>query len=152
MIRGSSLRRNTLTRQISLLHQSDFSRVLRQLQPSPCPTAYILNDSRSAAVLRARIRFNRSNLNHSLYRRTLADSPDCLICPGVAETEHHALFDCPAFDFPRHLCFNALSAFGCPISSAVLTGDMSSVRASDRPHALLLTAKFLTAINAIRPL
>jgi len=152
VINGTLRRRCTLTRQIDILHKSNFSRVLRQLEPSPCPTAYILHDSRAIAVLRARIRLNRNRLNHSLFRRNLADSAACPVCPGVSETGRHVLFDCPAFDSARHLCFNALDGSGCPISFAVLTGDVSSVRASDRPYALRVTADYMTSINAIRPL
>jgi len=152
VINGTALRRCTLSRQLDLLHKSNFSHLLCNLQPSPCPTAYIRHDPRTTAILRARIRLNRCNVNHSLFRRNLSDTDICPVCPGVTETSQHILFACPAYDSARHSCFNALDGFGCPISLAVLTGDMVSVRSSNRSLALHITATYLIAINTIRHL
>jgi hypothetical protein len=64
-----SLRARALSLQLTELHNSNFSCILRQLTPSPRPTSYILSDPRRIAVLRARIRLNRNKLNQSLVRR-----------------------------------------------------------------------------------
>lgn len=37
-------------------------------------------------------------LNHHLHCIKRSDSPHCPICPGIDETIHHYLFDCPQYN------------------------------------------------------
>jgi hypothetical protein len=146
------LRKKALLIQIDELINSHSSRILCQLSLKPLVSSYIMLDSRINAVLRARIRLNRNKLNYNQYRRNLVLSPSCPVCPGVDETVHHVLFDCPTFDAARFHCFNTLDSFSCPASFEVLTGDVSSVPPRHRRFILTASAKFLHVINFHRPI
>src|SRR6266481_3822238 len=41
-------------------------------------------------------------LNGFLHRINKTDSSDCLACPGMSETIHHFLFECPAHAHAQH--------------------------------------------------
>ncbi|KAH7903595.1 hypothetical protein BJ138DRAFT_1020376, partial [Hygrophoropsis aurantiaca] len=41
-------------------------------------------------------------LNKHLHQITMSDTPHCPICPGIEESIHHFLFDCPQYVRERH--------------------------------------------------
>ena len=125
---------------------------LRSLSLKPAPCSYIKLEQRPLAILRARLRLNRTHLNYSKFRRNLAESPHCPSCPGTDESAHHALFVCPTFAAARHDCFSMLDSFDCPITFEVLTGDVSSIPPRYRDLALDASANLLLTINVHRPI
>ena len=147
-----SLRSRALSMQIDQLRKGVFSRLLRSLSLKPAPCSYIKLEQRPLAILRARLRLNRTHLNYSKFRRNLAESPHCPSCPGTDESAHHALFVCPTFAAARHDCLSMLDAFDCPITFEVLTGDVSSIPPRYRDLALDASAKLLLTINVHRPI
>ena len=147
-----SLRSRSLSMQIDQLRNCEYSQILRNVSIQPSPCSYIKLDQRPIAILRARLRLNRNHLNYTKFRCKMSLSPLCPSCPHSAETVRHVLFHCPTFAAVRHICFNTLAAFECPISFEVLTGDVSSIPPRLRPLALAASAKLLLTINLHRPI
>jgi hypothetical protein len=59
----------------------------------------------------SRLRFNRARLNHSLYKRTRADTDICSTCENnTIETVEHVIMWCPRYDSIRFHCFCDLSS------------------------------------------
>jgi hypothetical protein len=57
----------------------------------------------------ARLRFNRSRLNQSLFKRHRSDTDKCPNCSGTVETVEHVLMSCPRYDKERFECFCTLA-------------------------------------------
>jgi hypothetical protein len=139
-------------RQLQELSKSKFSTRFKALSPPASACAYVLRDPRSTAILRARIRLNRTHFNDHLFTRKLAPNPFCGTCPTERETAHHVIFDCPAHDAARFALSNALTACDAPFSLAVITGDVSALPPKCHKEVLAVTAKFLASINVRRPI
>ena len=58
----------------------------------------------------SRLRFNRSRLNQSLFKRHRSHTDKCATCPDTSETVEHVLLTCPRYDRLRFECFCALSS------------------------------------------
>ncbi|KAG2135239.1 hypothetical protein DEU56DRAFT_738039, partial [Suillus clintonianus] len=58
--------------------------------------------------LYVQLRTRHVPLNQHLHRINRSDTPHCPICPGINETIHHLLFDCPQYQHERHILVNAL--------------------------------------------
>src|SRR4051812_49067108 len=72
---------------------------------------YLLTDPAPLVRLRARLRFNTTNLNYSAHKRGLSDSPLCSHC-NTQETTYHTLLDCPLHHHARYTLINELNARG----------------------------------------
>ena len=147
-----STRASGLSRQLELLHASPFSRSYDALKPPATPCPYIVNNPRPIAVLRGRLRLNRPHFNASLFKRKLSPSPFCPFCPTEQETTQHVVYDCVAHAHARFLLSAGLSACDCPNTLEIISGDVSKIPANIRTEVLSLTATFLSAVNAIRPI
>jgi hypothetical protein len=72
------------------------------------------------ASIISRLRFNRSRLNQSLYKRHRANTDKCSTCPNTVETVEHVVMSCPRYDKYRFKCFWLLSKITnqVPLSSS----------------------------------
>jgi len=159
--RIASLRKLALTRQICQLRTPDqhhkCSSYSSDFALCPAPTSYIKSDSKTTAVLRARIRLNRHHLRSRQAKLRLIDSAQCPAClwyhrpaPVVpTETPRHVLLDCPRFTTARMQCSIELNLFNVDMTLDVLTGDVHDVPAKARPDVLSATAAFLHKINTV---
>jgi hypothetical protein len=122
-----------------LLKQSTFDRwseckegkALKSVKSSPELSHYLRFDSKSDAVKRARLRFDRARLNYSLHRRTLIDSPSCATCAGINETRDHLIADCPRYDAARYTCRLALEAIGVTFDVRTVLGSVDRLATSN---------------------
>jgi hypothetical protein len=103
--------------------------------------SYLRTDPPIVTCIRARLRFNRSYLNHSMYRRHAIDSPACSCGADGEETISHVLYSCPLYRNARiQLDSHPILTFDEPL----LLGEVSHLRpASIRRTALSYSAKFL---------
>ena len=135
----SSIKRNTSSAHESDLKASKLGSRYKSLRTSQGVAAYVLSDPRPVAVLRARLRLNRANLNSIQFRYRAVPSPACDRCKHSIEDVEHVLLHCPTFAAPRAVCSDALSRLNLPMSVSRLIGDPS-----DLPH---VTAKALLAAS-----
>jgi hypothetical protein len=119
---------------------------------------YLLVDDRRTAVIRARLRHDRSSLNASLASRRVVPSPNCSAC-GIPETSEHCLLQCPRFALPRLLCTLGLSVLAADFNLATVLGDVDRPKdspdrlpAAVRRNILKTTGSFLLEIDNIRRL
>ncbi|XP_011858319.1 PREDICTED: uncharacterized protein LOC105555887 [Vollenhovia emeryi] len=63
---------------------------------SPKPWFHKVRLKRDLVVLINRLRSNHYNLNHSLFRKNIVSSPNC-ICGFDTQDLNHVIFDCPSF-------------------------------------------------------
>ena len=61
---------------------------------------YLTSDDKLSCTIRARLRFNRSNKNTSLYKINMSTHTWCPYCPLVDETLDHIIHTCPIYDLP----------------------------------------------------
>ena len=104
--------------------------------------SYLLKDTLPIAILRARLRFNRSYLKNSLYRRFMTDSTECR-CEADNEDIAHILYDCPFLIRPR---FRLNSHPTLSFNVRILMGEVSHLPARLRRSALCHTARFLSEV------
>ena len=124
---------------------------LRAIKTKPGLSRYLAIDGKRLAMLRARLRFNRSSLNHSLYRRGLTESRYCSTCgDGVDETADHVVMHCPAFDATRYQVRCALSYYRLPLSTPLALGHVENTIRRPHTHLLSATAPLLHCIHSIR--
>jgi hypothetical protein len=108
----AALRRYTSTAKRALFLDDIKNDLLSDLQSSHLSSVnhYLLGDPPEVIALRARIRFDCSLLNSSLYSRHIIDSDNCPHCPaGCVETLSHCLFDCPHYAAARSKFISSLS-------------------------------------------
>ena len=70
---------------------------------------YLSVDKRLTTTIRARLRFNVNNLNHSLFRAKQTNTDKCPHCPDLTETREHTLLFCPSTLFHRQNMINNLN-------------------------------------------
>ena len=109
----------------------------------------------SEASTIARLRFNRSRLNQSLFKRHRSDTDKCPTCPNVIETVEHVLMACPRYDKQRFECFYSLSAIANkPLLSHVFPLPFllcSFPPATANPQQLIhAISNFLRSVRRIR--
>jgi Reverse transcriptase (RNA-dependent DNA polymerase) len=154
----------TVSRNVTDLHAEESPvRYCRFAQHAEPPT-YIISDSRPNAILRSRLRLNRHHFNELLYRAGgQSETPFCPSCPEMSESIDHVLLDCPQFFTQRQQLRDVLLSCDLPglamlgginRSQAidVITGDLSLVPSASRFSVLSATARFLQAINTVRPI
>jgi hypothetical protein len=115
--------------------QQDGGKVLQTCKRFPGRSHYLYLEPRSTAVMRARLRLNRSTLVSSLFKRGLADSPLCPHPPctaaGLEETADHVLLHCPRRELraARLRCQNQLRR-GCDmqLSLPLLLGSVQPTK------------------------
>lgn len=86
-----------------------------------CNPLYYLGN-RFVNIIHSQLRMNCSGLNAHLFSLHVIDSPNCLYCHKVENTQHF-FFDCPKFFVQRKSLkdiFNAVSQFSI---SVILHGD-----------------------------
>jgi hypothetical protein len=71
---------------------------------------YLTVLSPSDASTLARLRFNRSKLNQTLFKRHRSNTDKCPSCPDTVETVEHVLMFCPRYDKYRFNCLCTLSS------------------------------------------
>jgi hypothetical protein len=105
------------------------------------------SDTSVAAAIRARLRMNRSNLNHSQFRRHMISSGMCS-CELGDETVAHLLV-CAHYDHLR-IGFRHLPFF-FKITANFLLGEVSRLRSRYRMNALRVGSWYLCAVDQLRP-
>ncbi len=121
----------------------DYYQSIIQRDKLQYPATYLLSDPHTAASVRARLRLNRNNLAHSLFRRGLVPSALCSAC-GRPETLAHIAHECAAGPWaaarvPR---FSPQQLLG--------VGDANDHVSSERFRGMLAaTAPALLALNAL---
>ena len=111
---------------------------------SPLP-AFVFEDSRFTACLRARLRTGYSYLGYSTVRRHIIDLVDarCQVCPGAQlETARHLIFHCAS---TARLRYRFAVLF-----SSVVTNDLEPFLGRSRPDLRGATGAFLRALHALR--
>lgn len=116
----------------------------------------ILSPSLSSII--SRLRFNRSRINQSLYKRSCISTDKCPTCPNnITETVEHVLMQCPTYDQLRlHLFFDLASLLKCPpLSSSFPFPFLLCVFPDSVPktmHARLVhrIASFLNEVRRLR--
>jgi Reverse transcriptase (RNA-dependent DNA polymerase)/Endonuclease-reverse transcriptase len=153
-----------VARNIADLHAEESAVRYSRFAQHAEPPNYIMTDSRSNAILRARLRLNRHHFNELLYRAGgQSETPFCPSCPEAPESIDHVLLDCPLHNAARQLLRDALVSCDLPglatlggINQSqaidVITGDLSLVPSAARFSVLSVTARFLQAINIVRPI
>lgn len=115
------------------------------------PSSYLRVDSRTVASRRARLRFDRSGLNASRFKRKLVDSRACPDCKAPCDDSEHALLHCPVYSAPRQSALAALSQYG--LSPDLYSIAMGSVDHLPSQHlqadALTATAPLIEAAARI---
>ena len=101
----------------------------------------------SVAAIRARLRMNRSNLNHSQFRRHMISSGMCS-CELGDETVAHLLV-CAHYDHLR-IGFRHLPFF-FKITTSFLLGEVFRLRSRYRMNALRVGSWYLCAVDQLRP-
>jgi hypothetical protein len=124
--------------------------LFKRVQSRVKPASYLLSDPRPTAVLRARFRLNRANLNAWLYRCGAVPAPRCPKCNHPSEDLDHVILHCPAYNAPRLACQAELLRLGAPSSLPVLLGSMDDVPQNHRRSCLAATATFVSNISASR--
>jgi hypothetical protein len=127
------------------------SKSLKGLKISPGPSLYLLRDPRQLSAIRARLRFDRSSLNKSLFDRKVVPDPACPTCKMPETTEHCLLF-CPRFDVQRQLCQQRLADLQLPFTLATLLGSTDHVNNRLQDSVLSISGSFLLEINKTRKL
>ena len=108
---------------------------------SPRPPLYLYHDTKPLVILRAKLRFNLSLLNYSLFSRGGVNNASCPHCANVTETRDHVLLNCPMYAADRTLL------------SIITKQPLTLQLILDPPKQYLLpTAQFLLNINNIRPI
>ena len=114
------------------------------------PSRYLSQDNNTAASRRSRLRFDRSGLNESRYRRRLTLSPDCPDCKLCPDTAEHVLLECPTYDQARQRCQTSLQQFGLHLSYPLAMGAVEQLSSLQlQADVLSATAKLLEAIGRI---
>lgn len=122
---------------------------LQACKTRPGRSWYLYIEPRAAAVLRARLRFNRASLAASLSRRALKASPCCPHPPcragGVEESVEHGLMHCPMLDDARRRCRLTLNRtlgrpLDLPLTLETLLGTVQPTAKSDTNSPARVTA------------
>src|SRR5687767_13604537 len=69
-------------------------------------------DTKTVASRRARLRFDRSGLNASRYRRKLSNTDQCPDCKLATDSAEHVVLDCPSHNIARKCCQDHLRRYG----------------------------------------
>ena len=111
---------------------------------------YLYKDSPAVASRRARLRFDRSGLNESRFRRKLSPTPHCPSCPNVADSADHVLLACPQYAAARQSCQTALGRFGLSLNSPLAMGFVDDLQPITlQADVLAATSPLLDAICRI---
>jgi hypothetical protein len=122
----------------------------RSLHPDPGPAMYLRVDAKPIAAIRARLRFDRARLNHSLCRRGLSHSSHCPHCPDQPETVEHLLMSCPRYAAERERCRTHLLPAGVPFLLNVILGDVEHLARSVHIYVLEHTGIYLQTLQSLR--
>jgi len=121
---------------------------------------YFHSDSQRSAVVRAKLRFDRSNLKETLLRQTIIADAKQAICQscdqGVLEDVKHVLFFCPKFDQARDVALHRAHNAGLRLNQQNLLhwtlGDFDEIKPfSLRVLACTISSEFLLVVNSVRP-
>ena len=118
---------------------------------------YLTLLSPSDASVISRLRFNRSRLNQSLFKRHKSDSDKCPTCPDSTESVQHVLISCPRYDVDRFHCLCTLShitnqpplSIMFPFPFLLCSFPPSTVK-SQQPPLIQAIAKFLRSVRRLR--
>jgi hypothetical protein len=119
------------------------------LKLEPGLPAYLVHDNKTTAARRARLRFDRTGLNASLFHRRLAASPDCPECKGQAETADHVIMQCPKYNAARLLCDGRLRQLGLQHETHWALGGVEGELERRARRVLETTAEFLAEIDRL---
>lgn len=126
--------------------------LIKSLKMDPGTALYLLHDPALVAKRRARLRFDRSSLNKSLFRRRLAASPYCPDCPNDEDTAEHILLHCQRYDAARSACDAVFRQYNVHMTLATLLGELGDIRPSAKRLALLqASSTLLAAIKRVGP-
>ncbi|KAG2071139.1 hypothetical protein BDR04DRAFT_1016818 [Suillus decipiens] len=79
-------------------------------------------------------------LNYHLHRINKSDTPHCPICPGIDETIHHYLFDCPQYRRECHIFTNTIRHNATSITHILTSGKTT-------PHLI----RFVNSTGRFKP-
>jgi len=121
---------------------------------------YLYHDKPRQAAVRAKLRFDRSNLKDTLARQSIikvGESTACSWCRyGVEDNVRHMLFSCSAFKVARDSLRARSKLLRLCVKPAYslrwLLGDVSRVPKRLRLCALSLSVEFLEVIDSVRNL
>jgi hypothetical protein len=103
---------------------------------------YIKTDTKAICSMRARLRFDRSNLNFSAYIRGQVNNAACPFCRNITETREHTLLTCPFFYIPRLSLSHSLNI---NINDININHILNATRTTCNP-----TGVFLKLVNKSR--
>jgi len=121
---------------------------------------YLLYDTPRVAAVRAKLRFDRSNLKDTLSRQQIipvGGDVSCALCHyRLKETLDHLLFSCAAFKFARDAFKMRAKRLRLNIKRVLcrrwLLGDLSRVPPRLHVCALELSAEFIQEVDHVRAL
>jgi len=137
-------------------HRSGVSRLLADLTTGLHLPLYLKHDPAQIARIRARLRFDRANLQESISRRSSeSKQTSCLHC-GQTDTLDHLLFECPQLATARLLMHKKAQTAGLSISPDLarrwILSDLEQIDKHLHITALQISGNFIAAINNIRRL
>jgi hypothetical protein len=131
--------------------EEDYVAPAKLLKFSPGTSCYISHDSPFVAARRARLRFDRSSLNASLFKRRCSPTDKCPVC-GLVEDTDHVLLHCPAYDAARQACKAAFAFHKVDFNAGILLGQVEDLPAHLQKPILEASGTLLSQIKRIGPL
>ena len=98
---------------------------------TPAVPAFFYHGNRTLQVLHTRLRTNCSALAADLYSKNIVDSPNCISC-GEVENSNHFFFKCTLFSAPRLHLLENISEICTPTLNVILFGDQTFSPESNR--------------------
>src|SRR5947207_3389742 len=95
---------------------------LRFIRQRPGIPAYLKEEGRFYAAIRARLRFGIATVNFIRHQRGQLDSPDCLTCK-TPDTIAHMLLHCTDYQPQRNQCIQELTAAGLHFNLPTLLSE-----------------------------
>jgi hypothetical protein len=137
-----SFKHHTKTKIINLINNYS-------LQP------YLKSDSLLVSRLRARLRFNKLNINHNLFLRKKSTTPLCSSCSfpqSANETREHILLHCPRYRSSRDECLSRLRSLPkfSTLHQLTIPLLLDAHGSSAPPSFFDITGSFILSIYKIR--
>jgi hypothetical protein len=125
---------------------------LKAIRTQSAGTAFYLRfDPKPLACHRARLRFNLTRLNASMFKRGLVSTDKCTTCQDEVETREHFLLHCPRYAHTRFKYQQSLSAFDLRLDLATVLGEVSTpISNRRRREVLCITGKFVSELQSTR--
>ena len=103
--------------------------------------SYLLLDDKLTCTIRARLRFNRSNMNTSLFKMNMSTHTSCPYCPFEEETLDHVIHTCPIYNMPQHPLRNnltqSLAQINIPLTNDLILGKVEHLTKHNKARSLI---------------